>query len=508
MKRLIYLFLFSLILTACGSQKPLSNKEYTEIANTLTYTPQKRQMRAVWIPNAWRGEFQGKRSDEIKNKLIERLDLLQQLGTNAVIFQVRSEADAWFYSPYEPWSRTLTGQQGLPPQPMWDPLAFMVAECHKRGMELHAWINPYRAAQNINNPLAPTHPFHRHPEWFFRYGNQLFFNPSRPEVIQYLCQVVDDLVERYDIDAIHMDDYFYPYPIAGETIPDRADYEMSPRGFSNINDWRRDNVNQLIQALHHTIKNRKPHVRLGISPFGIYRNNISDKRGSKTKGLQNYDDLYADILLWDAMGWVDYIVPQIYWEIGHKTADYTELARWWSENIHLAHYYIGQDIKRSINNDDLHAKLNISNKVADGNVLWPADELFVDYKGINKKMAQKYWRLTSLIPSTPYPDNVRTFEEPKRETSIVTHQGTPTLFWEPDLPYPKGLETKFFVVYMHKRGEKLSKAIQQSNIFATTQTPFIALPHIDGKHKVAFTITRINRYNHEILVAHNIKAKI
>lgn len=509
MKRLyLLLLLLPLLLVGCKTQKALSNKEYTQQANSQVYQPQKRQFRGAWIPNAWRGEFQGKSTQYIQAKLIERLDLLQQLGANAVIFQVRSEADAWFYSPYEPWSRTLTGQQGVAPQPLWDPLAFMVAECHKRGMELHAWINPYRAATNISNTLAPQHPYYRHPEWFFRYGQQLFFNPALPEVIHYLSQVVDDLVERYDIDAIHLDDYFYPYPIAGEVLPDRADFERNPRGFKAIEEWRRDNVNQLIQELHRTIKARKPYVRLGISPFGIYRNQRSHPSGSATFGLQNYDDLYADILLWDAMGWVDYIVPQIYWEIGHKAAEYTELARWWSQKIHLAHYYIGQDVKRSLDANDLHAKLNISAQTAQGDILWPADQLFTNYKGINKQLLNTYWKPIALIPPTPYPADLRPFDEPERETSLIKQQGLTTLYWEPDMPYPAGLETKYFVVYMHPRGEKLQKAISGEHLLAITQDPFFQLPHIDGRHKVAFTITRINRYNHEILIAHGIKAKI
>ncbi|MDO5017304.1 MAG: family 10 glycosylhydrolase [Porphyromonas sp.] len=511
MKRIASLLILLLILSACGTKKQLTNTEYTAIAERRDYLPQKREFRGAWIPNAWRDEFQGKSTAYIQGRLVERLDLLKSLGFNAVIFQIRSEADAWYYSPYEPWSRTLTGRQGQAPSPLWDPLAFMVAECHKRDMELHAWINPYRAATNVANgtrALSPKHPYHSHPEWFFRYGRQLYFNPALPEVTQYLCQVVDDIVERYDIDAIHLDDYFYPYPIAGEALPDRPEFERNPKGFTDIREWRRDNVNRLISLLHATIKARKPYVQFGISPFGIYRNQKSAPMGSQTNGLQNYDDLYADVLLWDAMGWVDYIVPQIYWEIGHKAADYTELARWWGQNIGLAHYYIGQDVKRTQDRNQLHAKFNIANETARGVVMWPADELFKNYKEINRQLINNYWLKPALIPPTNYPQGIRPFEEPERETSVVTHQGVATLYWEPDLPYPKGMETKYFVVYIHKRGEKLSKATSQENLLAITQNPFYPLPRIDGRQKVAFTITRINRYNHEILVAHNVKAKI
>lgn len=508
-KYILFALLLLIGLSSCKSKKALTNDQYANKAQKEVYQPQKREFRAAWIPNAWRGEYMGRSSAYIQKSLRDRLDLLQRTGFNVIIFQVRSEADAWYYSPYEPWSRTLTGTQGVAPAPMWDPLDFMVKECHARGMELHAWINPYRAATNVNTTPAPNHPYHRHPEWFFKYGNQLYFNPALPAVQRYTCQVVDDIVERYDIDAIHIDDYFYPYPIAGEVIPDIADYQASPRGFANIGDWRRDNVNQLISQLSATIKARKPHVRFGISPFGIYRNEKSDpERGSKTKGLQNYDDLYADILLWDVMGWVDYIVPQIYWEIGHKTAEHTELARWWSQHIHLAEYYIGQDVKRTMDHDEVHSKLNIANRTALGVVMWPADELFSNYKGVTTTMRTRYWTKPALVPASAYPSSIRRFDEPKRETSIVSHEGKLTLFWEPDMPYPSGLETKYYVIYIHKPGEKLSKATSEDNLLATTQEPFYVLPYINGKERVAFTITRIDRYNQETLIAHNVKAKI
>lgn len=507
--RIVFALLLLVGLYSCGSKKTLTNQQYTQLVQDKVYQPQKREFRAAWIPNAWRSEYMGKSSEFIKKSLIERLDILQRTGINVVIFQVRSEADAWYYSPYEPWSRTLTGIQGTAPTPLWDPLDFMVKECHARGMELHAWINPYRAATNINNTLSPKHPFSKHPEWFFKYGNQLYFNPALQSVQQYTCQIVDDIVERYDIDAIHIDDYFYPYPIAGEMIPDMADFQANSRGFTNIEDWRRDNINQLISQISYTIKARKPHVRFGVSPFGIYRNAKSAPGiGSKTNGLQNYDELYADILLWDAMGWVDYIVPQIYWEIGHKSAEFTELARWWSEHIHRAHYYIGQDVKRTMDRNELQTKLKISNNLSRGIVLWPADEIFSNYKGVTSAIMESYWTKPALVPASEYPDHFRRFDEPKRETSIVSHEGKPTLFWEPDLPYPNGLETKYYVIYIHKPGEKLAKAIRQENLLTTTFEPFFVLPQLDGKEKVAFTITRVNRFNQEVLIAHNIKVKI
>lgn len=506
MKRFILIAMLAtlLILSGCRSKKIVTPADHVRIAKQEVYQQNKYELRAAWMQTAWKSEYQNRSTQELKNLLSQRLDILQQSGFNAVIFQIRPESDAWYYSPYEPWSRFLTGTQGVAPYPLWDPLAWMIEECHKRNMELHAWLNPYRASVSLSNQLAPTHPYYKHPEWFITYGNQMYFNPALPQVRNHLNTVIADIVERYDIDAIHFDDYFYPYPIAGVRLEDFQDFQRNPRGFTDIGDWRRDNVNLLISQLSETIKSIKPYVRFGISPFGIYRNEKSDPKGSKTNGLQNYDDLYADVLLWDAMGWVDYIMPQIYWEIGHKTAEHSELALWWSRNVHLAHYYIGQDVKRTMDRSELHTKLNLAHKTSKGVAMWPGDEIFSNYKGVTTELKSQYWTKPALIPATDYPTNFRTFPEPQRKAGL--EKGL--LFWEEDLPYLQGLETKYFVIYIHDRGEKIQQATRQENILALTQDEFYRLPDLGGKHKVAFTITRVNRFNQEILVAHDIKGRI
>ncbi|MCQ2347692.1 MAG: family 10 glycosylhydrolase [Paludibacteraceae bacterium] len=252
------------------------------------------------------------------------LDSLHAIGINAVIFQVRPTADALYRSHLEPWSHWLTGKQGKAPG--YDPLEFVIAECHRRDMELHAWLNPYRvnlAASGIDY-LAPTHVFRQHRDWFWRYGTQWYFNPALPQTREWICDVVYDILCHYDIDAIHMDDYFYPYPIANQPLPDAADFARDPRGFTDIRDWRRDNVNLAIQAISETIRRTKPFVQFGISPFGVY------KDGS---GLTNYHDLYADVLYWVEQGWIDYVLPQLYWHIGNTRADYATLAQWWANAV-------------------------------------------------------------------------------------------------------------------------------------------------------------------------------
>ncbi len=266
-------------------------------------------------------------------ELIAILDSLHAIGINAVIFQVRPTADALYKSELEPSSHWLTGKQGR--DLTYDPLEWAVAQCHKRGMELHAWLNPYRV--NIANMdtslLAPNHLLRQHPDWFWRYGTQWYFNPALTQTRDWICMVVDDIVCRYDIDAIHMDDYFYPYPIAGKSLPDGADFRRNPRGFTDIRDWRRDNVNLTVQAISETIRRAKPQVQFGISPFGIYQSDGST--------LSNYSDLYADVLYWVKQGWIDYVIPQLYWAISSTKTDYASLARWWAQAVDGCSLYIG-----------------------------------------------------------------------------------------------------------------------------------------------------------------------
>ena len=184
----------------------------------------------------------------------------------------------------------------------------------------------------------------QHPERCFDYDGLKVLNPALKENRDYICQVVTDILERYDVDGLHIDDYFYPYPTPGINIPDEANFRADPQGFTDIGDWRRNNVNLFIEQLWATIRTVKPWVKFGVSPFGIYRNQKSDPNGSKTNGLQNYDQLYADVLLWVDNGWVDYCVPQLYWEIGHKAADYDELIHWWNKYCTKTTLVIGEDV--------------------------------------------------------------------------------------------------------------------------------------------------------------------
>jgi uncharacterized lipoprotein YddW (UPF0748 family) len=343
-----------------------------------------------------------------KAEFIRQLDQHQRNGMNAVIAQVRPAADAFYPSSLEPWSQWLTGAQGKSPYPYYDPLQFMIEETHKRGMEFHAWLNPYRANFNIRSAsIATNHITHLHPEWFLNYGGKKYFDPGNKQAQQHVINVVKDIVKRYDIDAIHMDDYFYPYRIAGKEFPDHLSYKKSGTTLAK-DDWRRANVDSIIRALNFAIKEEKPYCKFGISPFGVWRNKESDPEGSNTKaGQTNYDDLYADILLWLEEGWVDYVAPQLYWEIGHKLADYQELINWWSQHSYGRHVYIGHGIYRSFeknpawkNPNELPNQLKMLRQTPNvqGSVYFSSKSFDRNPNGWNDSLRNNYYRTPALIP--------------------------------------------------------------------------------------------------------------
>src|SRR5687767_994564 len=314
------------------------------LAGVVTAQP-KYEFRAAWIATVdnidWpsRGNFN---TEKQKAEYIHLLDMHKRNGLNAVIVQVRPATDAFYPSQYEPWSEWLTGKQGKPPFPYYDPLQFMIEEAHKRGMEFHAWCNPYRAEFAIGkSSIAPDHITRVHPEWFVTYGTTRYFNPGNKEAQEYVVNIIRDIVNRYEVDAIHFDDYFYPYRIAGKEFPDFETYKKFGNGLS-MDDWRRSNVDSIILKLSNAIKEENRYCRFGISPFGVWRNESQDPQGSATKaGVTNFDDLYADILLWLKNGWIDYVAPQIYWETGHRAAPYEVLVDWWSKHTYGKHCYIG-----------------------------------------------------------------------------------------------------------------------------------------------------------------------
>ena len=463
----------------------------------------KREFRAAWIQSV-NGQFRGMPTEKLKQNLIGQLNSLQKAGINAIIFQVRPEADALYASRLEPWSRFLTGVQGKAPEPYWDPMQFMIDECHKRGMEFHAWINPYRTKTTLKSELAPNHVYNIHPEWFVTYGDQLYFDPALPESRRHICMVVSDIVSRYDVDAIHMDDYFYPYPIKGKDFPDDASFARFGGGFSNKGDWRRSNVNVLIKKLHETIREIKPWVKFGVSPFGIYRNESSDPLGSKTKGLQNYDDLYADVLLWAREGWIDYNIPQIYWHIGHPVADYETLVKWWARNTENRPLFIGRSVMNTVQNADpknpsinqLPRKMALQRayQTIGGSCQWPASAVVENAGKYRDALIAEYHKYPALPPVFDFMDNEAPAKVRKMKP-VWTEDGY-ILFWTAPKYKEEMNRAVQYVVYRFNDKEKVN-IDDPSHIVAITRDNFYKLPYEDGKTKYRYVVTALDRLHNE-----------
>ena len=317
---------------------------FVNISHSLPEIP--REFRGVWIATVANIDWPVSGTDSWEKQKMDYLALLDYykgLHFNAVIVQIRTAGDALYPTKLAPWSNYLTAQQGTPPKTQEDPLAWMIAAAHQRGLEFHAWLNPYRATMDLNTAgLNPTHDFHKHRNWMLKYGTKWYYDPGLPEVKAHLLQIISEVVHTYDIDAIHFDDYFYPYREPNLEFPDQASYAAYKKSGQSKEDWRRQNVNQLILALSQTIKSKKPWVQFGISPFGVWRNQSMDPKGSPTQaGQTNYDDLFADVLLWMKNGWIDYLIPQLYWSMEHRSASHRMLADWWSNNSYGVPVYLG-----------------------------------------------------------------------------------------------------------------------------------------------------------------------
>ena len=421
----------------------------------------------------------------MQQTLTYQLDELQKDGVNAIIFQVRPECDALYPSALEPWSRFLTGQQGRAPQPYWDPLQWMIEQCHARGMELHAWINPYRAKTKGTVALSVNHVVIQHPERCFDYDGLTILNPALPENRDYICDVARDIVSRYDVDGIHMDDYFYPYPVAGVPLPD-----------GKTPDQRREYVNQFIKQFYETVHQTKPWVKVGISPFGIYRNKRSSDIGSDTNGLQNYDDLYADILLWVNNGWLDYCVPQIYWEIGNNAADYQTLIQWWGQYASARPLFIGEDIERTAKANQQAAKQQLHNQVpaVQGTVLWYAKAAVDDTGNYGTNLRQQYWRYPALQPLMPFLDK-KAPGKPRSVRPVWTNDGY-VLFWTAPKAKSWSDEATRYAVYRFAKGEKVNTD-DPSHIIAVTSSTWLKLPYVNGSQKYTYVVTALDRLQNE-----------
>ena len=382
------------------------------------------EMRGVWIATVANIDWPsrpGLSSRQQKAEFDSLLNVLQSMNMNAVFVQVRPAGDAVYKSKIVPMSAFLTGKQGRQPDdPSYDPLAYMVAAAHRRGMEFHAWMNPYRATWDADTAaLDKKHPLKSLPAskkraWFFRYGKKWYFNPANQEVRDYLTSVVKEVVTGYGVDGIHFDDYYYPYKETGldldSALNDYADFVAGNRGFTNIHDWRRDNVSKLIKSVSDVINSTKPGVQFGISPFGVWRNKDKDPEGSDTRaGITCYDDSYADVLLWLKKDWIDYVAPQLYWSIGYQPADFRILLDWWAKKTKGKKLYVGHaayKVNSAMNDPNWKDPREISRQIglvrsnpeAGGSIFFSLNTLLKNELGFRESLAANQYRYPAASP--------------------------------------------------------------------------------------------------------------
>ena len=461
-----------------------------------------REFRAAWVATIGNIDWpskQGLDGNTQQQEFLSLIDRLKANNMNAVIVQIRPSADALYNSPYENWSRYLSGKQGTPPTPYYDPMAFMIEECHKRCIEFHAWFNPYRALVDANkNPNNIDHVTKQHPEWFVNYGGKKYFDPGLPEVRAYFTKIVLDVVKRYDIDAVHFDDYFYPYRIGKLEFPDLKSYAKYGSGFPDKEDWRRDNVNTLIESLGKLIKKEKPYVKFGISPFGVWRNYKKDAEGSMTNGGQtNYDDLFADVILWQKKGWIDYLLPQLYWEIGHKAVDYNTLLAWWANHAYGRHMYIGHGVYKlgedakpcwhSLDEIENQIMALRENKNVQGSAFYSANAFVKNRYGLNSTMRTQWYASPALLPAMPWLAH-GTLPTPKLTLKQNRNNGT-TLEWTVNENANQDIQ---FAVYRFEKGNRNSS---KRLLAVCRDKQYVDKTADDRKYK--YLVTSLDRLHNE-----------
>lgn len=368
----------------------------------------KRELRGAWVASVWNLNFPSDsklKPDQQKAEITTMLDQLQECGFNAVFFQVRPEGDALYRSQLEPWASSLTGTQGK--DPGYDPLQTFIDEAKKRNLEVHAWLNPYRAQAQAPKMVAP-HLGVEHPEHVHKYGSVRWMDPGAPVVRERLVNVCRDLATRYDLDGIHFDDYFYPYP-NGKDFPDQStwrDYQRSG-GTLSKSDWRRDNVNKAVQQVDQAIEDVHDYIRFGVAPFGL----PAPDRPEEVKGFDQYESLYADTQKWMDEGWVDYLAPQLYWPTNKKGQQYEVLAKWWNDHAkdHRA-IFPGNNLRDIGTNpnwtiDEFRKEVEISRRVASdggaGNIWWNVGPILEDKPGVRSFFKDEIYRQPALSPVMP-----------------------------------------------------------------------------------------------------------
>lgn len=466
----------------------------------------KREFRAAWIATVSNIDWPSSKyltTTQQRNEIVSILEYLKNAGFNAVIVQIRPSCDAFYANAKEPWSEWLMGTQGQAPIPFYDPLEFIINESHKRGLEIHAWFNPYRSQVNANSSIHPTHISQTKPEWNLRFNSPYkMLDPGLPQVRDYVVSVIMDVVRRYDIDGVHFDDYFYPYE--GITNQDSVSWALYGTGFTDKGDWRRNNVNVFISMIYDSIKSVKPYVKFGVSPFGIWKNSAAG-----TSGFEAYYGIYCDAVAWLQAQKVDYIMPQIYWAFARTAAPYGVLVPWWQTVLNGRHLYIGQAAYNMLSSnpfpvgswpaselcDQIRFNRNFIN--VHGSCFFSAKHIKNNVKGFTDSLRNDLYKFPAIPPTMPWIDSIPPL--PPKNLAANGNAVSIVLTWEkPDTAYDGDLP-KYYIVYRSEGEDTIDinnpKYIRK--IIPIDTTSFIDVFSVQFNKKYTYIVTSLDRLHNE-----------
>lgn len=503
LKKLSILSLGIFTIFSCSKKILLSSEVQTsekyKIVHEGTDIP-KREFRGAWVASIANIDWPSQKGLDSYTQKMEFSDIVKHhknLGINALVVQVRAASDAFYAKGPEPWSEWLMGEQGKAPAPFYDPMEYMIEESHKNGIEFHAWLNLNRGKHRLANSILENHIVNTKPEWFLTYDDYKLYNFGIPEVRQYIVDIVLNIVREYNVDGIHFDDYFYPYKVNGQYLNDEDTFKKHPNGFSSIEDWRRNNIDLIIQDISTGIKKEKSWVSFGISPFGVWRNASDDPLGSETRGGQpSYDNLFADTRKWALEGWIDYIVPQIYFPFEHKLVPYGTLTDWWIKNHGKANLYIGHGVYRVDEVSGMKAwkdpnqiprqiDYNRYSRDIKGSIFYNTNTLINNNLGIKDSIATRY-QFPALGIQVGNSNKLLN-AKPSNFQSQITEKG---------LQFTWQSNSKNTILYRFEKGDKLNIEDPRNILNINTQNQYL-----DGSRKAdktyVYLLTAVDRWNNE-----------
>lgn len=469
----------------------------------------KREMRGAWVATVENIDWPSsptETSGEQISELVELFDKLKSAGINTIFFQVRTECDALYKSSYEPWSYWLTGKQGKAPDPFYDPLAFAIQEAHAKGMELHAWINPYRAVKDTSEYLiSENHISRTHSGWILQFRNFKMLNPGIPDVTNYIVKIVADIISRYNVDGIHLDDYFYPYS-PKITNQDSSAFRLYKGKYTNIDDWRRNNINLMIAKVYETINRINPNVIFGVSPFGIVENKYAN-----TNGFNSYNILYCDPLTWIKNKTVDYVVPQLYWEMGNKYADFKKLLPWWASIKNERDLYAGLNSSKMASQDwegnpsELYNEIRMARRYKNigGIVFYSAKSIANNYSGLADSLKNSFFKYPAFVPEMKW----KNFFPPDAPINLMVDGNDSSRILKWSRPVINTDSILNYVIYRFNDDKKIDLSNPQNIIkIIYRQSYFTDNDILENVHKVTYIVTSLN--NKQLESSNNAEASI